>query len=64
MTDKPLALRYRRTPSTVAKAVVKLDEKSVAVVTEGDNPGGEAMGEAPEMTGSSPRCLPGPASPA
>ena len=38
--------------------------EAVVMVTEGDNPGGEAVGEAPEMTGSSPRRLPWPASPA
>lgn len=48
----------------MTKAAVKLDAKSLAVDTDGDNPGGEAMGEAPGMTGSSPHCLPGPASPA
>ncbi len=46
----------------MTKAAVKPDEKPVVVVTDGDNPGGEAMGEAPGMTGSSPRCLPEPAS--
>ncbi len=60
----PQFLRASRdTPTTVPKAV-KPDVKPVGMVTEGDNAGGEAMGEAPGMTGSSPRCLPGPASPA